>query len=89
MVAIEPADNPVVVLEDVWKRYPPVREPKALSRILARLGGVELDGGIPTDDLDDEELEDEVEEEPEKTEHEEAAVDALRGVSLSIEGECA
>lgn len=85
---VEPADNAVVVLDDVWKRYPPAREPHPLSRILARLGGVELDGGIPMDDLDeDDEFEEEFEEEPAQSEG--AALDALRGVSLSIEaGAC-
>ena len=80
----ESAHAPVVVLEGVWKRFPPAREPHALSRVLARLGGVELDGGIPLDDLDeDDEVEEEVVAEP--VWGEDASLDALRGVSLSIE----
>jgi ABC-type polysaccharide/polyol phosphate transport system ATPase subunit len=79
-------DNRVVVLEDVWKRYPLARQPNAISRVLARLGGVELAGGSPTDDLDDE---DELDDVDEAEAAHGAALDALRDVSLSIEaGAC-
>lgn len=76
----EEALEPVLVVGDLWKRYPAARAPNAAERALARLGGVDLSGFSFDLGAEEEDDEEELEGEPlDRT----APTVALAGVSLT------
>lgn len=72
--------EPLVVIDRLSKHYAPLREPWRIERILAKLGGIELNGPDPFDEEEDE-FEDEELDEP--VERPAEGVRALDEISLS------